>query len=284
MLKENINKNKEAEFSIYPPFPQTIMVEVTNRCNAGCVFCYNQQAKRKRGNVDVQLMERLLPAAYNLGAKKLGLYTTGEPLLSSDIAYFVILAKCAGYEYVYVTTNGISASKDKVDSLLNAGLDSIKFSINAGTPQSYVTTHKVDRFDEVIGNVKTTRELINEGDYKCKVYVSCVTNDVDDFNKLKHLVNDYVDEIVMLPIGSQGGYMTEYPQLCSLPCPMVFNRIHITYEGYVTACCVDYENDLIMGDYNKDSLKSIWNGKPYTDLRKRHLTKTGSCETCKSKI
>ena len=33
--------------------------------------------------------------------------------------------------------------------------------------------------------------------------------------------------------------------LAPLPCAMVFDRVHVTCEGYLTACCVDYENNLI---------------------------------------
>ena len=29
------------------------------------------------------------------------------------------------------------------------------------------------------------------------------------------------------------------------PCEMLWNRLHLTADGYLTACCVDYENDLV---------------------------------------
>ena len=35
---------------------------------------------------------------------------------------------------------------------------------------------------------------------------------------------------------------------------MPFNRIHVTWEGYLTLCCVDYQNYLIVEDLNKISL------------------------------
>jgi hypothetical protein len=56
---------------------------------------------------------------------------------------------------------------------------------------------------------------------------------------------------------------------------MIFNRLHVTYEGYLTACCVDYENDLTYSDINqKDfSLKDEWNNKIIQKLRLKHLDK-----------
>ena len=34
------------------------------------------------------------------------------------------------------------------------------------------------------------------------------------------------------------------------PCEMLWNKLHLTKEGFLTACCVDYENDLLQMDDN----------------------------------
>lgn len=54
-------------------------------------------------------------------------------------------------------------------------------------------------------------------------------------------------------------------------CSMVFNRFHITYEGYLNICCVDFQNYLAVVDLNKVSLKEAWNCDRMKEIRQKHL-------------
>lgn len=57
------------------------------------------------------------------------------------------------------------------------------------------------------------------------------------------------------------------------PCAMVWNRYHLTAEGYLTACCVDYELDLVFSDLNKQPLEEGWNNEHARKLRAAHIDK-----------
>ena len=64
---------------------------------------------------------------------------------------------------------------------------------------------------------------------------------------------------------------------------MIFNRMHISSEGYLTACCEDYQNYLASYDLNKVSLNDAWNGKIMQNLRQKHIDKDLKnliCESC----
>ena len=54
---------------------------------------------------------------------------------------------------------------------------------------------------------------------------------------------------------------------------MVFNRYHLTAEGYLTACCVDYNLNLAYSDLNEEDIKSGWLNSYITKLREMHLEK-----------
>ena len=56
-------------------------------------------------------------------------------------------------------------------------------------------------------------------------------------------------------------------------CPYVFYSMSINSSGMASACYLDWERKLIIGDLNKGSVKDIWNGKPMNDLRKLFLMK-----------
>lgn len=49
-----------------------------------------------------------------------------------------------------------------------------------------------------------------------------------------------------------------------------------TCEGYLTLCCVDYQNYLAVADLNTESLNEAWNNAYARELRrKNHALKTG---------
>ena len=64
--------------------------------------------------------------------------------------------------------------------------------------------------------------------------------------------------------------------MCYLP----FNAVTITHEGYFSACCVDFENNLIVADLNHGSLKAAWESEKLQHLRKMHMEKAYGNTIC----
>lgn len=106
----------------------------------------------------------------------------------------------------------------------------------------------------------------------------------------KKLFSEYFEEIVYNPSNSQGGQRFDIPLeediLNSIftenkevneanisPCSMVFNRYYLTAEGYLTACCVDYNLNLAYSNLNEEDVKSGWLNSYITKLRQMHLEK-----------
>ena len=46
----------------------------------------------------------------------------------------------------------------------------------------------------------------------------------------------------------------------------------VLQDGRVTACCVDHEGELDIGDARTDDLKALWNGETMRALRQAHVT------------
>ena len=56
------------------------------------------------------------------------------------------------------------------------------------------------------------------------------------------------------------------------PCGMLWERLHLTAEGNLTACCVDYENDLVYKKFSKkEKIINQFNSEKIVNLRKKHL-------------
>jgi hypothetical protein len=241
--------------------------------------------------------QNYLEQAYQIGVKECGFALIDEPFMSKDLENYVLTAKKIGYEYVFFNTNGALANKERIGKLLNNGLDSIKFSINAGTAETYKKVHGRDDFQKVINNITETANLRAAMNVRVRIFVSFAEN---SYNKgegelLENILSNVIDKLYVVPAVNQGGGMYEEIQQNIVTkedtlwgryksadnsksiiegkiCPYPFKRVSITSEGYLTACCVDAKNELVVADLNKTSLKDAWNCDKMKELRSWHLT------------
>lgn len=272
---------------LYPPFPKkNLLIEVTNACNCNCIFCANNKMQRKRKNINKELVIKVLNEAFELGTREVGFYTTGEALLNNELAEYIKIAKKIGFNYVYLTTNAILLNESKVEELVNVGIDSIKLSINAINNRDYKFIHGIDAYEKVMNNLKNLYNYRKNKKLKYKIYVSYISTRYTDYdiNKIKDNFSNWCDEVAIVNVRNQSGMMPEIISLLScyntndkiqaerlVPCHYVFNTINVTSEGYLTACCTDFENYLVYADLNKTSLKEAWHNELITELRKKHL-------------
>ena len=287
---EKKEKRTQVDFNNpFPPFPREVFFDITNACIHSCFFCSNPRTK-KNFYLKKELVFRLMREAYENGTTDIALYATGEPFMHKDLAEMVREAKRIGIKYVFITTNGSMADQERAKPVLDAGLDSVKFSINAGTRESYKEVHGKDHFERVLSNVQWFYEYRKQVGLKYGLYASMVPSHKtkDESQILKEKIMPYVDEFDLRGCSNQGGNMydnneTEYiekdnllgslgsHQFCGR-CPDVFHRITVTPEGYASACVVDYMNYLVVADLNNTTIKDAWSNELFVGLRKKHIS------------
>lgn len=269
-------------YTLEPSFPKTnFLMEVSNACNHACIFCAHQKMQRKVGKIDQVLAFDILQQAYDLGTREVGFYATGEPFLVPELPEYIRKAKEIGYTYVYLTSNGSLATPERLRAVLGAGLDSIKFSINAPERELYAFIHGKDDFDKVMEHLKYLHEYREETGGDFKIYVTGIlTKYTENMQGKYHEVFDSLcDQVVFKLVYNQGGYMPEIHDYlrcehdtaprrkCNLP----FDAISVTKEGYLSIENADYENMLIVADLNKVSLKDGWYGEKMKEMRRRFI-------------
>lgn len=287
VYKERFAKRK-SEHELYPPFPENCMVELTNACNHECVFCTNPRMTRKIGRLPLDVFQRFIKEAAGLGVKETGFYTTGDPFMTPNLHEFVQAATDAGVEYTYITTNGALATPERFEKLIAAGIKSVKFSINAASRESYKLVHGADDFDKVLANVRWLAERRKRDGLKLRVLASCVLTRATEGEKELHRATfgPLVDDILYVEASGQSGQSIEeaqrvtpsynkieFPPVGSLePCFMLWKRVHLTSEGYLTLCCVDYENNLTYARVDDGKpLMEHWHNAVITEMRKKQI-------------
>ncbi len=277
------------ELQLEAPFPKNALIELSNLCNHACLFCKNPDQSRAATQLDIEVFKNFVSQAVPLGLKEIGLYATGEPFMTKDIAKYIAVAKKNGVERVYITTNGALATLQKVIDCFEAGLSSIKFSINASNALDYLKIHGFDDFDKVLENVKEIYKWKLSENIPLQLLGSCVIIPAVKHTKDEHaaVFSSYFEDIQYVNSGSQGGQAFQLPfadehksavfwdfdtaQDNMKPCQLPWNRVHLTAEGFLTACCVDYDLDLVYGDMNKDELSVMWNNNIIKMLRGKHI-------------
>lgn len=271
-----------------PPFPDAIKVELTSYCNYNCSYCASKRSLRPMGNMDRDFLYRILKQAKSIDIKEIGMFLLGESFLLKELPEYIEYAKKeAGIDYVFITTNGSLCTPDRVIPVLKAGLNSIKFSINAGTKERYKEIHEVDMFDLVISNIKWLHEYRknnNHSNLRTCVSSIFINEFKQELEELRSMISPYVDDFYYLPLYNQAGHIggSEYTKIVGnpgrlenlvppIPCWALFNAAKVTWNGWLTACCFDHDTRFEIADLNKVSLIEAWHHPKFIDLRKRHL-------------
>jgi len=272
-----------------PPFPKSVKIEITSRCNYKCSYCALTKHMRPQGDIDKTFLFRILQELKDIGIKEVGMFLLGESLLVKELEEYIKFAKNkVGIEYVFLTTNGSLATPKRIVSLIDSGLDSLKFSVNAGTKEKYKNNHGVDAFDSVIENIKWCGEYKKREKKSIKLSVSSiyVEENKEELENLKKMLLQYIDEFYYLPLYNQGGHVNNNGQskivgnpgrfenmVPPVPCWGLFNSSKISWNGWLTACYFDHGGDFEIADLSKTSLIDAWNNPKFVELRKAHLCK-----------
>jgi hypothetical protein len=183
--------------------------------------------------------------------------------------------------------------------VLEAGLDSIKFSLNSGSKERYKEMYGVSALDIVIKNIqwlhdyKKENRLAKPRTCASSIFISTYKDELED---LRRRMLPYVDDFYYLPLYNQAGHIggREYSRIVGnpgrlenmvppVPCWALFNAAKITWDGWLTACCFDHDERFKIADLNKAGLLEAWHHSKFAILRQRHLDndlKNSLCAKC----
>lgn len=274
------------------PAPKSVKIELTAKCNFRCTFCASEQRLRTKGDMDFGFFQRITKEMSEIGVKELGVFYLGESFLSSNLIKAIHYAKnVAKFPYVFLTTNGSVAFGNRVKECMNAGLDSLKFSLNYASPEQFeqIARVKGPLYYRILDNMRAARivrdEVLDATGHNCGLYASYIKYDEEQDEKMQQIVDEakqHVDEIYALPLYNQAalvpnakavaGNLGRYDNMREpIPCWSIFTEGHITWDGKLSACCFDHDGRFEMGDLTKQSFMECWNSTKFRELRQAHL-------------
>jgi GTP 3',8-cyclase len=155
-------------------FPIYMEISPIGSCNHRCSFCGLDFMKYSARKIDIEVLRKRLPEFGSLGLKSIMYAGEGEPFLHRDIAEMIALTKKSGID-VAVTSNGVLFKKELAEKVLSH-CSWIKFSINAGTPDTYSKIHgtKADDFHVVMNNLYHAAAYREKQGLKCTLGVQII--------------------------------------------------------------------------------------------------------------
>ena len=290
-------------WTVTPDVPRSAKIELTSACDLGCFFCASAKHPRRPAEMSLILFLRLARRLREAGVEELALYYIGESMLCGWLPDAIDYAKSeCGYPHVFLTTNGLRATPERVRACMLAGLDSLKFALNfSGRTQLRALAGGLDDdFAAVVQNVKEARRIRDHltplTGRRCGLYASSLLYDGKQRERMRGLLDTlrpYVDDHYWLPVYGNCGLPlsvlgdTSRPGAPvprkSPPCASLFTQAHITVDGKLSACSLDASARFHMGDLTTTPFREAWQGARFQALRAAHLAgdlKGTVCESC----
>lgn len=274
--------------------PFLIYLDPSSLCNFHCQFCPSghkdliKQAGYKRNIMDLELFYDFIDKLkeFSKPIKVLRMNKIGEPFLNKNLEEMIRYAKKSGrVEYVDFATNAALLTKERSLNIIEAGVDRINISIEGVNKEQYAKYCRVDiDFDSLIESVK----FLYENKKNCEITIKIPGNYLNEEDKQRffEIFGNYCDRIFIenltsiwpafdiqeysdIKISNESQYKQE--QEDKDICSYIFYSAVINADGTVSACCPDWEQKLIVGDLNTQSLKEIWTSPEFNNLRLQHL-------------
>lgn len=256
--------------------PFRVMIENTNVCNADCTFCPHKIMKRRIGVMDTVLFKKIISECKKLKIDYVTIYGFGEPLLDKYFFERIEYAKSVGIPRLTTNTNGMYLNKEKIRKVFESKLDEIYLSFDAATEKTYKKIRPGLDFQTVEKNIF---ELVNEKkrrkSKKPEIVLSYVESQNNQSETAEYIKKwkDKVDHISISFIHNWTGTINTGEVLKGGrrdPCRLLWTDMVISWNGDVPLCCNDYENKVILGNIESQSIKEIWGGEKLEEIRDWH--------------
>ena len=291
-------------------WPQIIELDITNRCNAKCIWCPNPELE-DLGAMSMALFRKIIDD-YSTRGGVVRFGTFGEPLMDKTFSEKIeYLRRFPSIRKVEVVNNGFFLNERLAKVFLDNRVDT-EISLDELDKDTFEDVKKMS-YDMVRDNIFRLLEM-NENsanpininlriksslnrketikheffqkllNYKCFIELTpieedCITSwagrfDNESFYK-KYMKNSAIQKRFN---------PKEYNRRNKAPCNQLWKWMVIYWDGSVVPCCLDMFSSTVLGNLGKNSIEEIWTGPAYTKFRnkmiKRQRFDIPICQDC----
>ena len=298
--KKYENYLKDEKHVIEPEYPISVILELVNRCNLECTFCY--QGYRNDSTKSTMTQEKLEKIFEEFEKNKLDslLLSASEPLLYKEFPKVLKLAEQAKIMDQFMFTNGVLLNEKNSEIILNSSLTRLFVSIDALTEKTYdkvripvgkskIGTGRLEQLEKNIRNFIKMRTKLNKKLPLVRVSFIALDNNIHEIKKFLDKWVEIVDTVEVQKESSIKIYdkllNKNYENkvlLKNYNCNQPWGQVTIHSDGVVSPCCNTIGRNLPIGNIFEKSLKEIWSGDEMNNVRQGFINNKPNkvCKLC----
>jgi len=248
-------------------YPARIEIELASTCNLNCVYCPRRYLDKLNGFLPMSIFKKIIDESSGYPQTIIVLHRRGESLLNPE--FDIMLQYIRGkFKEIQIATNATILTEEK-SYLLIESVHFVSFSIDC--PRLFNSIRINGDYERVESNILRFLEMNKN---RVRTQVSMVHTDkhrLEDITEFKRIWDGKVDRIRIYEQHSSNGKFGSLQRLRGQrkKCVMPFYELLVYCDGHIGRCNHDWENSLKINIQDK-SIKEIWSGEFYEDLRKQH--------------
>ncbi len=269
--------------------PWNLHIELTNICNANCIFCAYSYQSRKKTVMDQAIYKKALDDYCALGGGELRLESCiGDPLVAPDFIERVRYARSRPEITRIITlTNGIGLNRIGFETLRGCGIDEVNISTGPWDADLYARIYRTSAYHDLSQGVANL--LQKNAQYGMPLRIKLLfrsnlslanTLNLPDFKHLRNFAKEIefnTDFDTWLGLIKQkdllsGMHIRPLARKEKEPCYLLYDGPIVFADGKVGLCgCRDFNanSELIIGNIMTSSLLDLWQSEATQSLRRR---------------
>ncbi len=304
-LRRKVHDSRLFDFSVrdladtLEAWPQGLLLDVTNRCNAKCVWCPNPDLT-DMGSMKMDLYKKIVDEYAGIGGV-VHFGTFGEPLMDKTLGEKIrYLKQYPSVSRIQVLTNAFFMNRKLIPTLLENSV-AVDISLDELDKKTFEEVKKMS-YDVVRKNIldlleandrretpvpvhfriktlKTMEETLNHEflqeieSHRCTIQLTPITENIIS-NWAGRFDNKQFFE--SYGIASNGGSRYNHKRFNltnRAPCTQLWKWMVVYWDGSVVMCCADMFSSTTMGNLTEDSIAEVWRGTKMTELRKKMIAR-----------
>ena len=280
-------------------WPGALLIDITNRCNAKCVWCPNPDLTNV-GAMDMDVYRKIIDD-YGSRGGVITFGTFGEPLMDKHMKERIEYIK--SYPKIHkieILTNGFFLNENIVPTIIENGVG-VDISLDELDKKTFEDVKKMN-FDVVRDNIvdfletnskaikpvpvniriktmKTVEETLEQelfkiiNSYDCSVVLNSIDDNIISNWAGKLDKESFIKEHKITTNNKTQFTHKRFNQTNVAPCTQLWKWMVVYWDASVVLCCADMFSQAIVGDLKLNSITEVWNGSQMKSHREQMVSR-----------